>query len=216
MCACVSTCAATGRDRSTANSAPFHRNMQSPMQRVTPHQTTTRCLFYPSTEMPRLAFLPLPVPSASRLGWQGGMGSGGSTPLHPKGELQSQARPFGELCPAGHKGFVAPWDTSLRPGGCSCSQAPEPPQAREGRGQGSLSLPPAQQHQGMSPVPARLPAQREATPVTLAFVSKDVCWDTARDHPCAQAEGCQAPHGSASPWHLPPMGRGEAQAASWI
>lgn len=55
-----------------------------------------------------------------------------------------------------------------------------------------------------------------ASPVASAFGSKRVCWDTAWDHPRAQGEGCQAPHGRASPQRLPPVGRGRAQAASWI
>lgn len=51
----------------------------------------------------------------------------------------------------------------------------------------SLSLHPAQPHLGWPQHAGR------ATPVTSAFVSKHICWDTAWGHPCAQGKGCQPP-----------------------
>lgn len=113
------------------------------------------------------------------------MGRVGSISLPPQGETESQASHFGKPDPAGHRSLVAPQDTSLLPSRCSHWKDPHPSQAREGGGLWSLSLPPCPASPGMAQHSGR------ATPVTSAFVSNHICWDTAWDHPCAQGEGCQ-------------------------
>lgn len=94
-----------------------------------------------------------------------------------------------------------PHRTHLLPTGCSHLKDPQPEELI--LSSGASACPPAQPH-------LRWPQHSgRATPVTSAFVSKQISWDTAWTICVPRARG-------ASPQHLPPMGRGEAQAALWI
>lgn len=181
MCVCVHACCSR-RARERCESCSLHRNMQSPTQWVTPHQTTTRRVLStrrngPARTLPA-SRCPQPASRGDSVGWEG-LAAPRSL---PEGKLR--ARP---VTSAGHRSSVAPQDASLLPCGCSRLKDPQPSQAREGRGSWSLSCPPAQPLLGWPQRSGR------AAPVTSAFVSKHICCDTAWDHPCAQGEGCQPP-----------------------